>query len=253
MYRLVRIGLVQLFVVLVAWQTLSALHLLAVNGSVPPLESVVGALGTSVREGTLVAAALGSLFRISLGYLIGVSAAMFVGLVCGLNRSFNAIFGTPIDLLRPIPCLAWVPIAIVIAGAGTATAIIVVAIAVFFPMFVATRDGVTSAQKDHVLMVKSLGATPWQVFVTVLLPAGLPRILEGGRIALGLAWVAVIASEFVGTAGGLGELVVKSQYAAQVPLMIVGIIGIGLLGLGMDGLYRSYQRRLIAWQPRFPH
>src|SRR6185312_8443225 len=113
MHRAMRAGLVQVSILLFVWQVLSALQLLHANGAIPPIANVIDACAASVRDGSLIHAILGSLWRISLGYGIGAGLATIIGIGCGLNDRLDAVLGMPVDLIRPIPSLAWVPIAIV--------------------------------------------------------------------------------------------------------------------------------------------
>lgn len=198
-------------------------------------------------SGVLLENTLSSLRRVLAGYALaaalGVSLGVLLGLLPRLGRQLTPI----VELLRPIPPIAWIPLAILWLGLGDRSAIFIVAVGAFFPIVLAATAAVGAVARSKVDAARSLGAGPRLIVTDVLLPAAQPQILVGLRVGLGTAWTAVIAAEMVGAASGLGYAIQLNRTMLETEAVMVHMIVIGLVGWAMTRLLGGLERRLTRW------
>ncbi|HVT04881.1 MAG TPA: ABC transporter permease [Thermoanaerobaculia bacterium] len=213
-----------------------------------PFEVVQG-LRQLVHRGVLWSYIRDSLFRVSVGYLLaavlGVPFGILISWYPKLGRAFNPL----IQLLRPISPLAWMPLAIIWFGVSNVAPIFLIFLGAFFPIVVATMNGVRNVPAMYVQAGRNFGLSSWDMMRRVVLPAILPRVLTGLRIALGIAWLVVVAAEMIAVDSGLGYLIIDSRNAGKrYDLVIAGMLLIGLIGLGLDILLRRAERlQSVRW------
>jgi NitT/TauT family transport system permease protein len=153
------------------------------------------------------------------------------------------------QLLRPIPPLAWVPLALAWFRIGLASMVFIIALGAFFPILLNTLDGVKSVKRNWIESAEILGANHRQVMLKVVLPGAAPTIWTGLRVGFGIAWMCVVAAEMMpGTNSGLGYLIMSSYNWGQVQVIIAGMIVIGLIGIGFDYLFKAIDRRSFSWR-----
>lgn len=196
----------------------------------PPLGQVFSALGEVAASGTLWRDIGHSAFRVLGGVSVSVSIAILLGFVALANRRFVDVLIGIVEILRPIPPIAWTPVAILLFGIGSAPAIAIVAISSFFPMWLSLLNGIDSIDSRHVMAARSLGANRIVMFTDVLLPSILPNFLHGLRLAVGFGWFSVIAAEMVGASTGLGQAVQNNSLNLEMTktygyLLVIGLIG----------------------------
>lgn len=199
-----------------------------------------GLLGCYVRD---------SLVRVSTGYLLAVVLGVPSGLLLGWYRAAEQCFNPIIQVVRPISPLAWTPLAIVWFGVGSATPIFLIFLASLFPIVVATINGVRNVPPVFRNAGRNFGLTPAALLRRVVFPAALPQILIGLRIALGIAWLVVVAAEMIAVDSGLGYLIIDSRNAGKrYDLVIAGMLLIGLIGLALDtGMRRIERLQSTRW------
>ncbi len=209
---------------------------------------VVGALLELAGKGQLWVHVAATLARVAVGFTVAAVLALVLGLLAGQVRAVRNVVEPVVELLRPIPPLAMLPLFIVWVGIGEASKVGFITYATFFPMFVTTVHGV--AQIDHRLLraAQSLGARPRDLFVRVILPAALPDVLTGLRLGVALSFFVIVISEFVGAEHGLGYLINDGRNFFLVPQMLGAALLLGLLGYGGNGLVRLLERRVLRWQ-----
>ena len=249
----------------IVWRTLLALvgfalliggwHLMAASGRFSPLllpspSDVYDTARQLFSNGSLTTDVLASLKRVSIGYALGVAAGVSLGVLFGAVKLLSAIFRPVLEVLRPIPGIAWIPLAIVWFGIGNASSYFIVAIACFFPIFVNTHSAVTSVEGRYLEVARCLGATRRMQALEVTVPAALPRILTGLRVGLGVAWMTVIAAELVAARSGLGYMIQLNRELLQTPAVIVGMALIGLIGFAMSAALEVLERWLVPWERR---
>jgi ABC-type nitrate/sulfonate/bicarbonate transport system permease component len=189
-----------------------------------------------------------SLRRLAVGYLLGATLAVVVGVVLGASAGARRTFEPLLEFLRAIPPIAVVPVAIVVLGVGDATAIAVIAFGVFFPVFVNTVEGVRAVTPEARDTAAMLQVGRFERLYRVDLPAALPSIVAGLRIALSIGLVLVVISEFTaGSGNGLGRYIVIQQTLFNVPEVYGGILFLGLLGYLLNQLFLVVERRLLHW------
>ena len=237
-----------IFIILLAvWQFLGMSGYIRTE-LLPMPTDVLTAFIQMASSGVLLVDSIASVKRVLIGFVI----ASFLGIVAGmLLASFNraANYLTPlIELLRPIPPIAWIPIAILWFGIGDNPAFFLVALGAFFPVFSNTYEGVKNIQKTHIHAAKSLRANKMMMLFDVLLPAALPSILIGLHIGLGFAWMVVITAEMVGAASGLGYMIQLNRIMLQTQFVIVGMIVIGLIGFLMLKGMKIFETFIIPWK-----
>ena len=211
--------------------------------------AVVKGLGELERRGVLLPYIRDSMFRVATGYLVALLLGVPFGLFLGLSKSAAAIFHPLIQVLRPISPLAWIPISIVLFGIGNEATIFLVVLASFFPIVLAASGAVQSVPAIYLRAGENIGLSRAAIIRRILLPAALPQILVGLRVALGIAWLVVVAAEMIAVDSGLGYLVIDSRNAGKrYDLVVCAMLLIGGIGLVLDILVRRVERlRSVRW------
>ncbi len=209
---------------------------------------VVGAVLELAGKGQLWPHVVATLERVVLGFTTGALLALVLGLAAGYLRPLRNIVEPIVELLRPIPPLAMLPLFIVWVGIGEASKVGFITYATFFPMFLTTVHAVRQIDPLLLRAAQSLGARRLQLFVRVILPAALPEIMTGLRLGVALAFFVIVISEFIGAEHGLGFLINDGRNFFLVPQMLGAAILLGLLGYAGSGLVRLLERRLLRWQ-----
>ena len=208
---------------------------------------ILGCFLALCRSGELPRHVLASVGRILGGYLVAAPLAVFLGLLLGVNERLRR-FGEPLlGVLRPIPPLAWVPLAILWFGLGNGPAYFVTAIAAFFPIFTNTLSGARNVPTRYLQVARIFGAGDRLRLSDIVFPAALPFIAAGLRVGLMVAWMSVIAAEMVSSSHGLGSFIEASQEMLDTPAVMAGMMTIGLVGVAMDSGLKRLEKRFLAW------
>ena len=189
-----------------------------------------------------------SLWRVLKGLVYGVIVGVPVGFAMGLSNRLRGIFDPIVELLRPVPPLALLPLFIVWFGIGGGSKVNLLFFAAVWIMVIAARAGVLGVRGSKVHAAYSLGANKWQILRYVILPNALPDIFTGMRVALGVCWGTLVAAELTGTTTGLGAMIFAASKFFRMDVVVVSIIVIGVIGVAMDLVMRFLERRLIPWR-----
>ncbi|MFF5298396.1 ABC transporter permease [Streptomyces sp. NPDC013161] len=188
--------------------------------------------------------------RVLGGYAIGTATGYALGLLMGSLPLIRAALEPLLDALYVVPKLALLPIFLNMFGLGEGPQIALVATTVFFFVWISTMSAVVAIPSGHRDAGQVFGATPWQMFRHVLLPASLPAVLVGARIAAGVAVLVIVASEQIAATNGLGHLIFDSRALFENDVMFVGIVCVAVLGVVFSELVRMAGRLLTPWAPR---
>ena len=240
------VPLIGVTIAVVSWQlavTLTGATL------VPGPLAAVAAIGELARKGLLVKYIVASLFRVTWGYLLALAAAVPLGIALGTWRRGEMAVNPLIQLLRPISPLAWIPISILWFGVGDLSAVFLIFLASFFPLTVATLQAVRNIEQVHVSAGANFGLSRMKLLQHVIVPAILPQLIVGMRLALGVAWLVVVAAEMIAVNSGLGFLIVDARNAGnRYDLVIAGMILIGVIGVILDLLMRRLEKvDFVRW------
>lgn len=214
---------------------------------VPPVSEIASRAFDVWPSSEFRAAVGASLARLAAGYAIGAVSAIALGLVVGASPLVRRALGPTTEFLRALPVIAVVPIAIVLLGFGDAMRIGVISFGVFFPVFLATVDGVRRVSPEIRDTATLLHVGPVERSVRVHLPAALPSILAGLRTSLSIGLVLIVISELSGEGDGLGVYVLEQKDLFRVPEMYAAILFLGLLGYLLNRLFLVLERRALAW------
>ncbi|MFN2634041.1 MAG: ABC transporter permease [Thermoanaerobaculia bacterium] len=215
----------------------------------PPPLAVAAGFAELARRGVLFRYAADSLFRVASGYGLALALGIPTGLLLGWSPTGARAANPVIQLLRPISPLAWIPVSIVLFGISNFATIFLIFLASFFPIVVATMNGVRAIPVMYLLAGQNFDLSPAERLWRVMLPAALPQVLTGLRIALGIAWLVVVAAEMIAVDSGLGYLVIDSRNAGKrYDLVVAAMILIGVIGVGLNVLMRRVERlRSVRW------
>ena len=207
-----------------------------------PFETAL-AYGELIENGRIWGDVVASLFRVTWGFLLATAIGVPVGLVAGWStRAFHAL-NPVVQGLRPISPIAWIPIAILWFGIGDGAGIYLILLAAFFPIATGTMAAVRNISLVHQRSALNFGLQGFELFRRVVLPAALPQIITSLRIALGVAWLVIVAAEMVGMDSGLGYLINDARNAgSRYDLVVATMIVIGAIGILLDFLIRRLER-----------
>lgn len=204
-------------------------------------------------SGELIVDSLGSLYRVVVGFAVGAVLALPLGLAMGASRIAYAWMNPLMQLLRPIPPIAYIPLSILWFGLGNPPAIFLIAIGAFFPVLMNTIAGVRQVDGIYLRAARNLGAGGSTMFLRVILPAAVPYILTGMRIGVGTAFIVVIVSEMIAVNNGLGFRILEAREYFWSDKIIAGMITIGLLGLAIDTGMNKLNNYLLRWHRGLEH
>jgi NitT/TauT family transport system permease protein len=188
--------------------------------------------------------------RVFVGVLLGVALAVPVGFGLGWYRGVRSFIDPVINFFRALPPIALIPLVIVYFGIGETAKIAILFYASFFAGVIVMYEGIAQISPIFVRVAKTLGASDLEIFARIIVPLTFPHMLTAVRVALGVAWATLVASELIAAQQGLGAMIQNASSFFQLDIIYVGIICIGFIALAMDVALRLLTRRLVAWQDR---
>jgi taurine transport system permease protein len=191
-----------------------------------------------------------SLLRVFSAFLLACLTAIPVGIAMGVSRVARGIFDPPLEFYRPLPPLSYLPLVIIWFGIDELPKVILIYLACFAPLALAARHGMKAATQEQIHAAYSMGASRWQVVGHVILPAAMPEILVGMRIAVGFGWTTLVAAEMVAANVGLGQMVLNASNFLRTDIVVMGIVVIGIVAYLFDLLMRWVERRAVPWKGR---
>lgn len=249
--RQLTLSMVTLLVLLFIWWAITALHLIGPLFLPPPQQVLLKLIQIASAQGfmdaTLWQHLVASLTRIIIALVAAVVLGIPVGIAMGLNETVRGILDPLIELYRPVPPLAYLPLMVIWFGIGETSKILLIYLAIFAPVALSALAGVKSAQQVRVRAAQSLGASRWQVLWYVILPGALPEILTGLRIGLGVGWSTLVAAELIAATRGLGFMVQSAGEFLATDVVLAGIAVIAIIAFTLELGLRALQRRLTPW------
>lgn len=235
-------------------------HWLAVNrvvfagltfANVPTPAEVLTAARQLVESPRLWQHLSSSLSRVGIGFLLAALLGISLGLLIGRYRQVQQLLLPPLEVLRPIPAVAWIPLAILMFSSSEASMIFITFIGAFFPILLNTIHGVEAVDPRWIASARSLGSSRFSLFREVIVPASLPSILTGLSIGMGTCWFCLVTAEMISGQFGIGYYTWESYSVQNYANIIVGMLLIGLLGMGSSLLIQRLGRQLTPWyRPR---
>lgn len=210
----------------------------------------IGGIYDDAFSGTLLTHLLASVSRVYGGFLLATLIAVPAGLMIGRIPLIRAMFEPTLQILRPVPVTAWLPLAMILFGIGPRSAFFLVFLGAFYPILVNTVFGVRSVDPRLFEAASMLGASNSSVFPKVVLPAALPSIFTGLRLGLGFAWVVIVVGEMTGVQTGLGAIIMEARQLSRTEIVIAGMVVIGIAGFLSDQFVQWLGRRLLRWSPQ---
>ncbi|GHA21720.1 binding-protein-dependent transport system inner membrane protein [Devosia pacifica] len=209
----------------------------------------VGGIRNDFFSGTLLTHVIASVSRVYGGFFLAVVAALPLGLMIGRVPLVRQTFDPLLQIMRPIPVTAWLPLAMIIFGIGPTSAVFLVFLGAFYPILINTVFGVRSVEPRLFEAASMLGCSPSAQFTKVVLPAALPAIFTGLRLGLGFAWMIIVIGEMTGVPTGLGAIIMEARQLSRTEIVICGMIAIGVAGFISDRIVLMIGRKLLSWSP----
>lgn len=249
--RRLGLSLLSLTALLALWWLVARLGLISPL-FLPPPEQVLHQFITiagpqGFMDATLWQHLAASLQRILIALTAAALCGVTVGMAMGLNPTVRGMLDPLIELYRPVPPLAYLPLMVIWFGIGETSKVLLIYLAIFAPVAMATLAGVQSAQQVRLRAARALGATRWQVLWHVILPGALPEILTGLRIGLGVGWSTLVAAELIAATRGVGFMVQAAGEFLATDVVLAGILVIALIAFILELGLRALQRRLTPW------
>ncbi|MCA3273622.1 MAG: ABC transporter permease [Roseomonas sp.] len=213
------------------------------------VDFAVGGIWDDAFSATLHIHLFASMTRVYGGFALAALVAVPLGLLIGRNEKVRALLDPFLQLMRPIPVTAWLPLSMILFGLGPRSAFFLVFLGAFYPILLNTVFGVRSVEKRLFEAASMLGCSGSAQFFRVVLPASLPSIFTGLRLGLGLAWFVIVVGEMTGVPQGLGAVIMDGRTLSRTELVICGMIVIGIAGFISDRIIVAIMNRLLRWSP----
>ncbi|MBD7944845.1 MULTISPECIES: ABC transporter permease [Psychrobacillus] len=233
--------------ILILWEVFSRTGILDIR-FFPPPSAIVSTFFELATNGMLWTHVSVSLYRIAMGFLLGVIPGVVIGLLMGLYAPIRHFISPIVMAFMPIPTLALMPIIIILFGIGDFSKVVTIAGSVFFPVVINTVAGVLNIDQVHLDVAKNYGASPKNFFVKIAFPGALPVMLEGIQMGQAIALLTIVAAEMMGATSGIGFLIWTSYKAFMLKEMFVGLVLISFFGFLFSLLLRGLQKRIVPWR-----
>ena len=200
-----------------------------------------------LKDGSLFSNIAVSFIRVVEGFLLALVLAFIFGIGVSIFPKFNTFTDLVIQILRPIPPIAWIPLAILWFGIGQGSKIFIIFLGAFFPLFVNTADGVKNIDTKYFELAKVYEIPKNKLINKIIVPGALPTIMTGIRLGLGNAWVCVVAAEMIGATSGVGFMLSDGRSMSRPDIVILGMLIVGIVGKIMDDLLKILRNKVITW------
>lgn len=232
--------------ILLIWSILTSFNIIP-EYILPAPNDVLTSFMELVGNNELLIDTIATLTRVITGLVIAAAVAIPLGIFMGWSKKAEKISNLTIQILRPIPPLAWIPFAMLWFGLGFESAVFIIFIGTFFPILLNTIDGVKRINKVFVESAYTLGASERQILSNVVMPASLPSIFTGLRVGIGIGLMCTVAAEMIAVKSGLGYLIMESMNLIDTGGVIVGMLVIGIIGFVMDYSFRRAENKYVLW------
>ncbi|MGN0633651.1 MAG: ABC transporter permease [Oscillospiraceae bacterium] len=213
----------------------------------PSPEKVWNTLVLLVQKGTLWTNILISLTRVLKGYLLSAALGITLGILIGLSRNLDRLTGLIIQIIKPIPPIAWIPLVILWFGIGESGKVFLIFLGGFFTILVNVVDGIRHTDEKLIEVSKSMETPFLKHIFLVVIPGAAPNIFTGLRTGLSSCWMCVVAAELVSSTTGLGYLIMNARQFGQTDKVLIGMFTIGIIGKIMDSLLKLVEKYAIKW------
>ena len=212
-----------------------------------PYDPSAGSRATWLVSGELPHDATASLYRVFVGFFLGGGLGLTLGLLMGVSDTVYRLMNPLVQVIRPIPPIAFIPLAILWFGLGNPPAFFLISLGAFFPILLNTIAGVRHVDAIYIRAARNLGARGTVLFRRVILPAAAPHILTGVRVGYGVSFIVVIVAEMIAVNSGLGYRILEAREFFWPDKIIAGMVTIGVIGLGIDTLINRLSSHLLRW------
>ena len=234
------------FSLVLVWETVCRAGLVN-NYAMPAPETVVQTAADSIRDGSLWGHILTSFFRVHEGFMLAAVFGLVIGVTMGLSKKAEHFFEVTVQILKPIPPIAWIPLAILWFGIGEQSKLFIIILGAFFPILLNTISGIHNLDPRYLELAEVYEMSRKRLITKIILPGAMPEILTGIRIGLGNAWVCVVAAEMIAASQGIGYMLSNGRSMSRPDIVILGMLLIGIIGKVVDDLLKLVFSKLIEW------
>ena len=243
-YWSVLFQLLAVIVLVATWQTLVQFRVYRF-GYIPSAPDVALAARSYLLSVEFVNDTVASTVRVLVAWGLAAVIGIPLGLLIGWKKAFSNLVFPTLELLRPIPPIAWIPAGILFIPSTEGSVVLICFVGAFFPIVLNTMNGVRRIDQTYFRAAKCLGARPGEVFRDIVVRGAMPSVVVGLAIGMGIAWMALVAAEMIAGQHGLGYMMWQAYSLAQYPLIIVGMIAVGIIGAAMSACIRLLGRKLV--------
>jgi len=215
--------------------------------TMPSPEKVVSTAVELIGNGKLAAHIIASMKRVVGGFLVALASALILGIGIGLSKKIDAFTALVIQILRPIPPIAWIPMAILWLGIGETSKVFIIFLGSFFPILVNVVDGIGGIDSRYFELASVYEIPRGKLIMKVILPGAMPSIMTGVRVGLGNAWVCVVAAEMIAAISGVGYMLSDGRSLSRPDIVILGMLVVGLVGKLMDDFIGWLRAKVLIW------
>jgi NitT/TauT family transport system permease protein len=246
------LSIVAVLAFILAWQMLAMSGLVSRRFLATPLEIVnlflVKLVDPAPDGETLIVNIVSSLEIALTGFGMAIVAGVSLGLLMGWYRGFDYFMRPVFEIIRPIPPVSWIPLTIVWLGIGLKAKAFIVFFAAFVPCLINSYTGIRQTSEVLINVAKTCGASNFTIFLKIGIPSAMTMTFAGIRVALGNAWMTLVAAEMLASASGLGYMILMGRQFARPDIIILGIVVIGVIGTALTSLLMAIERRVLDWK-----
>ncbi|HWQ79583.1 MAG TPA: ABC transporter permease [Anaerovoracaceae bacterium] len=240
------ISLILPFLMLAVWKSADLLGMLKPY-TMPPPEKVISTAIEMTKDGSLQKHIISSIILVLEGFFLALGAAFVIGIAIGLSKRVEAFFELTLQIFKPIPPIAWIPLAILWFGIGAESKIYIIFVGAFFPILLNVVDGIHNIDSRYFELAKVYETPKLKFILKAVLPGALPQIMTGIRVGLGNAWICVVAAEMIAAMVGVGYMLTYGRSLSRPDMVILGMLLIGIIGKIMDDILKYLTEKLIKW------
>lgn len=250
--RSLTLGMIGIIGFLIIWELIVRLQIISPKLIVSPTE-VVRTLAIkwsdTKPEGSLLLEHILSSLKVAFsGYALAICIGVPLGLMMGWFKAMDKLLGPALEIVRPVPPIAWIPFAIIFLGIGLEAKAVIIFLSAFIPCLINSYTGIKLTNQVYVNVAVTCGASNWRTFMKIGVPSSMPMVFAGMRISLGNAWSTLVAAEMLAANKGLGYMILMGRTYGRVDIIISGMIMIGILGIIFNLIFDKVEKYVLRWR-----